>query len=205
MNRIYRIQNGARKANIHRHPVHAVNPVNPVNPVKIRFLFTVAVRRTRPQKIGNICPRANRGRKISRPSPFATWSFGLPARHPVRRSFNEGGSSQSEGGNVCRNGSGFVRVPQLQFAIRDSRGNIPIVSPDPLIVSPDPLMTPSPSRSESSRRSKGGTRMSHGENPLKSLFKPPAIRAHGRHHGGRLAGVSCYLPSPPSRSVRRVW
>jgi hypothetical protein len=34
MNRIYRIQNGARKANIHRHPVH---PVNPVNPVKIRF------------------------------------------------------------------------------------------------------------------------------------------------------------------------
>jgi len=36
MNRFYRIQNGARKANIHRHLVH---PVNPVNPVKIRFLF----------------------------------------------------------------------------------------------------------------------------------------------------------------------
>jgi hypothetical protein len=46
-------------------------------------------------------------------SAFKTSSSGLPARRPVRRpvlrrpceggSFNEGGSPQSEGGNVCKN------------------------------------------------------------------------------------------------------
>jgi hypothetical protein len=74
MNRIYRISNGVRKES-HRHPGHPVNPVK----IPLRFI-SVIVWRTRHRRNGNICGRANCGRKILRPSCFAPSSFGLNVR-----------------------------------------------------------------------------------------------------------------------------